>query len=115
MSQSTCPWTRRFLFQLLDSNGSFTLELQEDELFTLTTLTSGSKGSYPLPPKSQPFPRIYKEDFNVGKFFFPPLKLNLFFIFSSSGKICTWQAGAWQSVYEKYIHLALNLYAVNET
>ncbi|XP_032965501.1 galactocerebrosidase isoform X1 [Rhinolophus ferrumequinum] len=68
--------SERFLFKqldslwLLDSNGSFTLELQEDELFTLTTLTSGSKGSYPLPPKSQPFPRIYKEDFNVDYPFF---------------------------------------------
>ncbi|XP_019497908.1 PREDICTED: galactocerebrosidase isoform X1 [Hipposideros armiger] len=68
--------SERFLFKqldslwLLDSNGSFTLELQEDELFTLTTLTSGSKGSYPLPPKSQPFPSIYKDDFNVDYPFF---------------------------------------------
>uniref|UniRef100_A0A2K6GCC2 Galactocerebrosidase n=1 Tax=Propithecus coquereli TaxID=379532 RepID=A0A2K6GCC2_PROCO len=50
---------------LLDSEGSFTLELQEDELFTLTTLTTGRKGSYPLPPKSQPFPSTYQDDFNV--------------------------------------------------
>ncbi|KAM5240699.1 galactocerebrosidase isoform 2-T5 [Hipposideros larvatus] len=68
--------SERFLFKqldslwLLDSNGSFTLELQEDELFTLTTLTSGNKGSYPLPPKSQPFPSIYKDDFNVDYPFF---------------------------------------------
>ncbi|XP_066884033.1 galactocerebrosidase isoform X4 [Kogia breviceps] len=55
---------------LLDSGGSFTLELQEDELFTLTTLTTGSKGSYLLPPKSQPFPCVYKDDFNVDYPFF---------------------------------------------
>lgn len=59
-----------FIFQLLDSGGTFTLELQEDELFTLTTLTTGTKGSYPLPPKSMPFPQVYKDDFDVGKFFF---------------------------------------------
>nr|KAF6392048.1 galactosylceramidase [Pipistrellus kuhlii] len=55
---------------LLDSSSSFTVELQEDELFTLTTLTTGSKGSYPPPPKSQPFPPIYKDDFNVEYPFF---------------------------------------------
>ncbi|XP_013372685.1 PREDICTED: galactocerebrosidase isoform X3 [Chinchilla lanigera] len=55
---------------LLDSNGTFTLELQEDELFTLTTLPTGRKGSYPLPPKSQPFPPVYKDNFNVDYPFF---------------------------------------------
>ncbi|XP_076979360.1 galactocerebrosidase isoform X3 [Tamandua tetradactyla] len=49
---------------LFDGSGSFTLELQEDELFTLTTLTTGHKGSYQLPPKSQPFPSVYKDDFS---------------------------------------------------
>ncbi|XP_054423157.1 galactocerebrosidase isoform X1 [Pteronotus mesoamericanus] len=68
--------SERYLFKqldslwLLNSNGSFTLELQEDELFTLTTLTTGSKGSYPPPPKSQPFPSVYEEDFNVDYPFF---------------------------------------------
>lgn len=61
----------KFLFRQLDSlwlpegSGSFTVELQEDELFTITTLTTGSKGSYPPSPKSQPFPAIYTDDFNV--------------------------------------------------
>ncbi|XP_054547795.1 galactocerebrosidase isoform X2 [Talpa occidentalis] len=54
----------------LDTNGNFTLELQEDELFTLTTVTTGNKGSYPLPPESRPFPRIYEEDFDVEYPFF---------------------------------------------
>ncbi|XP_058511174.1 galactocerebrosidase isoform X2 [Ochotona princeps] len=49
---------------LLDSNGQFTLQLQEDELFTLTTLTTGRKGSHPLPPESQPFPCSYMDDFD---------------------------------------------------
>lgn len=84
MSQSPWPWVQWcLLFQLPDGSDSFTLELQADELFTLTTLTAGTKGSYPVPPRSQPFPRIYKDDFNVGKFF--SLKLNLVSIFSSSG------------------------------
>ncbi|XP_075388486.1 galactocerebrosidase isoform X2 [Tenrec ecaudatus] len=50
---------------VLDTNGTFTLELKEDELFTLTTLTTGQKGSYPPSPKSQPFPPSYKDDFNI--------------------------------------------------
>lgn len=76
---------RVFGFQLLDSGGTFTLELREDELFTLTTLTTGGKGSYPLPPKSQPFPRIYKDDFDVGKFCLFLLNLTVVSISSSSG------------------------------
>ncbi|KAK2495540.1 hypothetical protein MC885_002208 [Smutsia gigantea] len=68
--------SQRHLFKQLDSlwlfnsSGTFTLELQEDELFTLTTLTTGSKGRHPLPPKSQPFPCSYKDDFNVDDPFF---------------------------------------------
>ncbi|KAG8561938.1 hypothetical protein GDO81_015537 [Engystomops pustulosus] len=46
-------------------DGSFTLELNVDEVYTLTTLKTGQKGSYPNPPESQPFPRKYKDDFNV--------------------------------------------------
>ncbi|XP_053458014.1 galactocerebrosidase isoform X1 [Nycticebus coucang] len=68
--------SEKFLFKqldsiwLLDSRGTFTLELQEDELFTLTTFTRGSKGSYLPPPKSQPFPSTYQDDFNVDYPFF---------------------------------------------
>ncbi|XP_075048571.1 galactocerebrosidase isoform X2 [Mixophyes fleayi] len=46
-------------------SGSFTLELGVDEIYTLTTLKTGQKGSYPDPPKSQPFPVKYKDDFNI--------------------------------------------------
>uniref|UniRef100_A0A671XEQ6 Galactocerebrosidase n=1 Tax=Sparus aurata TaxID=8175 RepID=A0A671XEQ6_SPAAU len=46
-------------------NGSFTLHLAEDEVYTLTTVTTGQKGSYPDPPPSAPFPKVYKDDFNV--------------------------------------------------
>uniref|UniRef100_H0VF42 Galactocerebrosidase n=3 Tax=Cavia porcellus TaxID=10141 RepID=H0VF42_CAVPO len=55
---------------LLGGNGTFTLELKEDELFTLTTLTTGRKGSHPPPPKSQRFPSVYKDNFNVDFPFF---------------------------------------------
>ncbi|XP_036405723.1 galactocerebrosidase-like isoform X1 [Megalops cyprinoides] len=47
------------------SDGTFTLELDVDEVYTLTTLTTGVKGSYPAPPASTPFPKSYKDDFNV--------------------------------------------------
>ncbi|CAL8291727.1 unnamed protein product [Gadus morhua 'NCC'] len=48
------------------SDGSFTLNLGEDEVYTLTSLTSGLKGSFPDPPPSAPFPTTYKDDFNVA-------------------------------------------------
>ncbi|XP_076834877.1 galactocerebrosidase [Brachyhypopomus gauderio] len=47
------------------SNGSFTLDLDVDEVYTVTTITTGLKGSYPEPPPSAPFPKTYKDDFNV--------------------------------------------------
>uniref|UniRef100_A0A4W4HA08 Galactocerebrosidase n=1 Tax=Electrophorus electricus TaxID=8005 RepID=A0A4W4HA08_ELEEL len=49
------------------SNGSFTLDLNVDEVYTVTTVTTGQKGSYPEPPPSAPFPKAYKDDFNVRK------------------------------------------------
>ncbi|XP_069064226.1 galactocerebrosidase isoform X3 [Pleurodeles waltl] len=47
------------------SQGNFTLELGVDEVYTLTTVTTGNKGSFPDPPASQPFPTKYKDDFRV--------------------------------------------------
>ncbi|XP_068948478.1 galactocerebrosidase [Petaurus breviceps papuanus] len=47
------------------SNGTITLKLGVDEVYTLTTLTTGQKGTYPVPPESQPFPSSYKDDFNI--------------------------------------------------
>lgn len=58
-----CLW---WWFQL--SDGSFTLTLAEDEIYTLTTITTGRKGSYPDPPPSARFPKVYKDDFNVRKY-----------------------------------------------
>ncbi|KAG8013703.1 Galactocerebrosidase [Nibea albiflora] len=49
--------------KLLD--GSFTLNLAEDEVYTLTTVTTGCKGSYADPPASAPFPKAYKDNFDV--------------------------------------------------
>ncbi|XP_051795591.1 galactocerebrosidase isoform X2 [Acanthochromis polyacanthus] len=46
-------------------NGSFTLSLAEDEVYTLTTIITGHKGSYPEPPPSAPFPKVYKDNFDV--------------------------------------------------
>ncbi|XP_062295853.1 galactocerebrosidase isoform X2 [Scomber scombrus] len=47
------------------SDGTFTLNLAEDEVYTLTTVKTGQKGSYPDPPPSARFPKAYKDDFNV--------------------------------------------------
>ncbi|KAF4083676.1 hypothetical protein AMELA_G00119530 [Ameiurus melas] len=56
-------------FQELDpvkvSNGTFSLDLDVDEVYTLTTITTGYKGSYPEPPPSAPFPKKYSDDFDV--------------------------------------------------
>ncbi|KAM6912912.1 galactocerebrosidase [Xenentodon cancila] len=46
-------------------DGSLTLSLAEDEVYTLTTITTGRKGSYPDPPPSARFPKVYKDNFNL--------------------------------------------------
>lgn len=46
-------------------DGFFTLSLGVDEVYTLTTITSGQKGHYTDPPSSVPFPKKYLDDFNV--------------------------------------------------
>ncbi|XP_041827503.1 galactocerebrosidase isoform X2 [Melanotaenia boesemani] len=46
-------------------NGSFTLNLAEDEVYTVTTITTGRKGSHPDPPPSARFPKVYKDDFDA--------------------------------------------------
>ncbi|XP_043840780.1 galactocerebrosidase [Dromiciops gliroides] len=46
-------------------NSTVTLELGVDEVYTLSTITTGQKGSYPVPPASKPFPSSYKDDFNA--------------------------------------------------
>uniref|UniRef100_A0A674F3Z6 Galactocerebrosidase n=1 Tax=Salmo trutta TaxID=8032 RepID=A0A674F3Z6_SALTR len=48
------------------SDGSFTLSLDVDEVYTLTTISTGLKGTYPDPPTSGPFPKVYFDDFNVA-------------------------------------------------
>ncbi|XP_044292291.1 galactocerebrosidase isoform X2 [Varanus komodoensis] len=47
------------------SEGVLTLNLGLDEVYTLTTLTTGHKNIFPDPPPSQPFPSNYKDDFNI--------------------------------------------------
>ncbi|CAG5133965.1 unnamed protein product, partial [Candidula unifasciata] len=44
-------------------NGSVQLSLGLDEMYTLTTVSTGLKGSYPPPPESRPFPLPYSDDF----------------------------------------------------
>ncbi|XP_029900857.1 galactocerebrosidase isoform X1 [Myripristis murdjan] len=58
------------LAPLKPSEGWFTLSLGEDEVYTLTTITTGQKGCYPEPPPPAPFPHLYKDDFNIANPFF---------------------------------------------
>ncbi|XP_015246714.1 PREDICTED: galactocerebrosidase isoform X1 [Cyprinodon variegatus] len=46
-------------------DGLFNLNLAEDEIYTLTTIRTGQKGSFPQPPPSARFPKVYKDDFDV--------------------------------------------------
>jgi len=43
--------------------GSFTITLDPDQIYTITSMTTGAKGSYGVPPPSRPFPLPYKDDF----------------------------------------------------
>uniref|UniRef100_F7DCB3 Galactocerebrosidase n=1 Tax=Monodelphis domestica TaxID=13616 RepID=F7DCB3_MONDO len=49
------------------NDGTITLKLGLDEVYTLTTITTGQKGSHPTPPESRPFPSNYEENFNFGQ------------------------------------------------
>lgn len=49
------------------TNGQAVLNLGLDEVFTLTTVTTGFKGSYPDPPSPQPFPLPYTDNFETYK------------------------------------------------
>uniref|UniRef100_A0A671L4N7 Galactocerebrosidase n=1 Tax=Sinocyclocheilus anshuiensis TaxID=1608454 RepID=A0A671L4N7_9TELE len=46
-------------------NGSFTLKLDVDEVYTITTVNTGQKGTYPESPNSRPFPKNYSDDFTI--------------------------------------------------
>ncbi|XP_070540042.1 galactocerebrosidase-like [Ptychodera flava] len=55
------------LFEKLENikvvNGQFSIQLDLDEVYTLTTMATGNKGHYPDSPKSEPFPFPYQDDF----------------------------------------------------
>ncbi|XP_013403027.1 galactocerebrosidase isoform X2 [Lingula anatina] len=74
-------------------NGSFTLFLEVDSLYTVTTSSAGQKGVYPAPPASQPFPLPYKEDFESfddgsEPFYFTP-QVGMFDILTVANKSTT--------------------------
>ena len=53
-------------FQVI--GGIVNLNLGLDEVITLTTLNTGSKGQYPDPPPKEPFPLPYTDDFECKLF-----------------------------------------------
>jgi len=61
----------------------FNLTLGLDEVFTLTTLTSGQKGDAPVAPAPRPFPLPYEDNFDKYPEFSEPFML-------------TPQAGSWE-------------------
>lgn len=44
-------------------NGVFSLEIDEDSIYTLTTIATGNKGSYPVPPVPTLFPAAHTDNF----------------------------------------------------
>jgi len=46
------------------NQNSIEMELEPDAIYTLTSTTGQTKGSFGIPPESQPFPFPYKEDFS---------------------------------------------------
>ncbi len=44
-------------------NGQFTVTVNPDEMYTITTLNTGNKAAIPTPPASQPFPTEYSDNF----------------------------------------------------
>ncbi|XP_046548389.1 galactocerebrosidase-like [Haliotis rubra] len=46
------------------TNGKVTFSVGVDEVWTLTTVTTGNKGSYPPPPQSKGFPLPYLDEFD---------------------------------------------------
>lgn len=58
---STVLFQQRSPIMVVD--GSFTLRLRANEVYTLTTIADGNSGSHGLPPNSSPFPVPYVETF----------------------------------------------------
>jgi len=52
------------IMQITPENGQFTLNLDVDSVFTISTLTGQQKGSYAQPPPSTAFPSLYTDNFD---------------------------------------------------
>ncbi|GFO19227.1 galactocerebrosidase [Plakobranchus ocellatus] len=60
---------------LVLKNGQAKLTLGLDEIVTLTTLTTGNKGSHPTPPGPKPYPLPYSDNFEALQVAQEPLNL----------------------------------------
>jgi galactosylceramidase len=68
------PDTQLFLRKTpiaVGSDGSFTIKVLPQEMYTLTTLSTGSKGAHTIPPAT-PFPLPFKQSFDDESISAPP-------------------------------------------
>lgn len=63
------------LLPLVLKNGKGKLSLGLDEIYTLTTMSTGLKGSYPTPPSPKPYPLPYSDNFEALQISQEPLNL----------------------------------------
>ena len=61
LNQISFFFVRVCLFQFTD--GKAQLSLGVDEIYTLSTITTGNKGAHPNPPQSSPFPQVVSDMF----------------------------------------------------
>lgn len=68
------PTLRECFYQV--QQGQVQVVLGVDEIYTLTTITTGQKGQHPPPPDSAPFPENYFAFF-YGKYCLPFFSLSI--------------------------------------
>lgn len=58
---------------MVSDNGTFTLSVKPEEMYTITTLTTGKKGTAEKPsPPATPFPIPFKQNFDAETLSSPP-------------------------------------------
>ncbi|MBU5346312.1 discoidin domain-containing protein [Paenibacillus lautus] len=74
-------------YEVTPTDGTFTLELDADSIYTLTTTTGQMKGSHEVPVRT-PFPVVYSDDFESYSLNQAPLSPKYFYDNSGAFEIC---------------------------